>query len=80
MCIAVYYFTYTGGSKDIGSSLTRLCFRQRSIENRLKAFTKFVSVIHNICVVCVLFIVVVIVCAFVDSDVLINVKFIFKYL
>jgi len=40
-----FNFLYIGGSKDIGSSLTRLCFRQRSIENRLKAFTKLVPVI-----------------------------------
>ena len=33
---------FVGGAKDIGSSLTRLCFRQRSVENQLKAFTKSV--------------------------------------
>ena len=37
---------YVGGAKDIGSSLTRLCFRQRSIENQLKTFTKFVLAMH----------------------------------
>jgi len=40
-----YFIFVIGGTRDIGSSLTRLCFRQRSIENRLKSFTKFVLVL-----------------------------------
>ena len=48
---------FVGGAKDIGASLTRLCFRQRSVENQLKAFTKFVLTMH-LCSVFILFTVV----------------------
>ena len=33
------FLSRTGGTKDIGSALTRLCLRQRSVESHLKTFT-----------------------------------------
>lgn len=34
-----YFFLSPGATKEIGSALTRMCMRHRSIENKLKLFT-----------------------------------------
>ncbi len=36
-----FFFFPPGATKEIGSALTRMCMRHRSIENKLKLFTTY---------------------------------------
>ena len=42
----IHVYIFVGATRDIGSALTRLCMRHRSIENKLKAFTRYGSLLE----------------------------------
>ncbi len=41
-----------GATRDIGSALTRMCMRHRSIESKLRHFTKYEKASPVICLLC----------------------------
>ena len=61
-CIAnemLCFVGFAGATKEIGSALTRLCMRHRSIETCLKALTRYVAdhttaKQNNIIMICVI--------------------------
>jgi len=49
-CLHVEYRcarAFTGATRDIGSALTRLCLRHRSIEHKLKIITGYTSTLFH---------------------------------
>lgn len=47
------FMSPVGATRDIGSALTRMCMRHRSIETKLRHFTKYENISPVICLLCV---------------------------
>lgn len=42
-CLTFLVFCFSGGTREIGSALTRMCMRHRSIESKLRQFSRWVA-------------------------------------